>query len=112
LSPERSQNPSGKKPLGGQDRRYGPKALSHPFIIHWGKQSAEDIVLFAHKLDKAITGWFQMTADGFAPHRKHVPEMLLPSAPGRPTLFLPCGKRDRSGSDLARSARFWEIGAP
>jgi transposase-like protein/IS1 family transposase len=43
---------------------------------HLGKRSAEDTVLFAHKLDKATTGRFQLTTDGYSPYRKHIPEQF------------------------------------
>lgn len=51
---------------------------SSKLIVAWhlGKRTGEDTVLFAHKLDKATTGRFQMTTDGFAPYKKHIPEQF------------------------------------
>lgn len=41
---------------------------------HLGKRSHDDTVSFAHKLDRATTGRFQMTTDGFAAYRSVIPQ--------------------------------------
>ena len=41
---------------------------------HLGKRSHEDTILFAHKLERATTGRFQLTTDGFSPYRKAMTE--------------------------------------
>ena len=41
---------------------------------HLGKRTPEDTILFAHKLDKATTGHFQITTDGFTPYRNTIPQ--------------------------------------
>lgn len=40
---------------------------------HLGKRTPEDTLLFAHKLDRATTGRFQMTTDGYGPYRNAIP---------------------------------------
>lgn len=49
---------------------------SSKLIVAWhlGKRSTEDTAIFARKLDRATTGRFQLTTDGFGPYRTAIPD--------------------------------------
>jgi len=43
---------------------------------HLGKRTPEDTLVFAHKLDRATAGSYQLTTDGYGPYRTAIPQTL------------------------------------